>query len=85
VAAQGTQMMVTVSKRQFHQAVRRNLIRRRTKEAFRLNKHILRENQCNIVFSVAYTAKEILPFSLLQQKIILILHRLVRKCEKIHR
>lgn len=81
------QVMMSVPKYNFKKAVTRNLIRRRMKEAFRLNK----ENLCAslisanryLALSITYSAKEILPFEFIQQKIILILHRLMVENEKV--
>jgi ribonuclease P protein component len=81
------QVLMSVPKYNFHKAVQRNLIRRRMKEAFRLNKqllyHRLSENGNQIVFSITYTAKEIVTYDLIQTKIILLLQRLIEENEKV--
>lgn len=67
-ATQAThQIVFSVSKRNFKRAVDRNLIKRRMREAFRLNKP-LGTSKFQIVY--IYTAKEILPFSLIQEKMV---------------
>jgi len=57
------------------------------KEAYRLNKHILyegfQENLQPLILCLTYTSKEILPFTIIQEKIILILKRLNAENEKI--
>lgn len=80
-------ILIIVPKRQFKKAVDRNVIKRRIREGYRQNKAPLimfcAENQLNIVFSFTYIAKEILAFGQLQQKIILILQRLINENEKV--
>lgn len=64
----------------------RNLLKRRIREAYRLNKSILNdtgnETNAKLVFCITYTSKEILSFNEIQDKIILLLHRLREKNEK---
>lgn len=81
------QAMMSVPKYNFKKAVDRNLLRRRMKEAFRLNKQTLGEALLSSGRSMAvcftFTAKEIPAFDLIQQKIILILQRLIKENEKV--
>jgi ribonuclease P protein component len=64
------QMMATVPKSIFKRAVDRNIIKRRIREGYRLNKAKLGSD--NFFFlAYIYTAKEILPSALIHQKIIL--------------
>ena len=85
--ASPAQVLMSVPKYNFHKAVHRNLIRRRMKEAFRLNKQLLynrlSENGNQIVFCITYTAKEIVTYDLIQAKIILLLQRLIEENEKV--
>jgi ribonuclease P protein component len=81
------QVLMSVPKYNFHKAVHRNLIRRRMKEAFRLNKQLLytplAANGTQIVFCITYTAKEIVTYDIIQAKIILLLQRLIEENEKV--
>ncbi len=81
------QVMMSVPKYNFRKAVQRNLIRRRMKEAYRLNKQLLcarlSENGQQIIFCITYTAKEIVDYDHLEAKIILLLQRLIEENEKV--
>ena len=74
------QVLISVPKQNLRKAVQRNKIKRRIREAYRTNKGILyetlTERQQQIVFCITYTSKEILPSSLIREKIILLLQRL---------
>ncbi len=79
-------VMVSVPKALHARSTSRNMIKRRLREAYRLNKSILDEagNQGDrkLVFCLIYTSKEILSFSAIQDKIILLLRRLKEESEK---
>ncbi len=83
------QVMISVPKSHIRLAVDRNLIRRRIREAYRLNKMILGEaggkSETPAAFCITYTSREILSFSAIQGKIILILQRLIKENEKVTR
>jgi ribonuclease P protein component len=74
------QVLIAVPKQNLRKAIQRNTIKRRIREAYRTNKHILyealMERQEQMAFCITYTSREILPSSLIREKIILLLQRL---------
>jgi ribonuclease P protein component len=81
------QVMMSIPKKNFTKAVERNLIRRRMKEAYRLNKQILYSTLSGTTHQIALCitcmAKEIVAFDLIESKIILLLQRLIEENEKV--
>lgn len=76
------QFGITASKKNFKRAVQRNQIKRLSREAYRLNKHILYSSLTEPgkvrAFMFIYVARDILTFRQIENKIILILQRLSR-------
>ncbi len=74
------QVLISVSKKQYKRAVDRNLIKRRTREAYRRNKaafySYLNKNAKNYVFALLYNSGEIASYKDIEEKIIFILQRL---------
>ena len=68
------QLLITVPSRQFKKAVDRNLIKRRIREAYRIQKEVLQIQPA--IFAFVYTAKEILPFAELKAKTLLAISKL---------
>jgi ribonuclease P protein component len=74
------QVLVSVPKQHLRKAIQRNTVKRRIRESYRTNKDILyeglAERQEQMALCIMYTSKEILPSSLIREKIILLLQRL---------
>jgi ribonuclease P protein component len=80
------QVSFVVPKRNFKKASQRNLIRRRMKEAFRLNKtefsEKVRKAGLTIVFVCIYSGKEESLYPEIESEIIVTLHRLAQEISK---
>ena len=80
------QAAFTVPKRLFKKAVDRNRIRRIMREAYRLNKHHLYEHctskNIKLALLFVYVAKDSPNFNYVQEKLLLLLQRLIKNGEK---
>jgi ribonuclease P protein component len=88
-AAQTTsaQVLISVSKRRYKHAVDRNLIKRRLREAYRLQKQqhlydLLVSADKKIVLSLGYIGKQIEPFELFEKKMLKLLKQLSEQIAK---
>ena len=73
---------VSVPKRRFKHAVKRNLLKRRTREAFRTNKQILNTAVANggqIHLMLVYVSDRLLPFAEMEESMKKILHRIAQQ------
>lgn len=76
------QIMAVVSRKRFKRAVHRNILKRRIRETYRLNKHTINENLekqgKKLIVAFVYRRNEILPYSEIKKAVVDILNFLKR-------
>lgn len=73
-----TRILVSVPKKHFKRAVKRNLLKRRIREAYRLQKSLLDGSLADIMF--VYTSQEIADYSVIAAETADILAAVAAKC-----
>ena len=75
--------IIVVPKKKIRLAVKRNIIRRRMKEAYRLHKieleNILKDKKLQLSIAIIYQKDKILPYKNMEEEIKLILERLSKE------
>ena len=78
-------LLISVSKRHFKRAVKRNRVKRQIREAYRKNKHelhrILSEKSSHLAIAVIYLSNEIIESAVLEEKMKIALARLTEKLQ----
>lgn len=65
-------ILVSVSKRRFKRAVKRNRVKRQIREAYRMNKHellrVLEEKQCRLAIAFIYLSNQLVESSVIENR-----------------
>lgn len=76
-------ILVSVSKRRFKRAVKRNRVKRQIREAYRLNKHglleVLAANGCRLAIAFIYLSDQLVETSLITERVKTALARIAEK------
>ncbi|TFV92202.1 ribonuclease P protein component [Algoriphagus kandeliae] len=70
------QVLFSVSKRKIKKATGRNLMKRRMREAYRINKHLLSNSSRQLFIGLLYVSSEAMDFKSLEEKTKKVLERI---------
>jgi ribonuclease P protein component len=66
---QNHKVLITIPKRVFRKAATRNLLKRRIREAYRLNKHLLDIRGFYLLIGYIYIGKDVADYKLMEDKL----------------
>lgn len=76
-------ILISVSKRRFKRAVKRNRVKRQVREAYRVNKHellnILVERKCRLAIAFIYLSDQLVESSIIEDRMRIALVRITEK------
>ena len=76
-------ILISVSKRRFKRAVKRNRVKRQIREAYRVNKHellnILVERKCRLAIAFTYLSDQLVESSIIEDRMRIALVRITEK------
>lgn len=78
-------ILISVPKKRFKRAVKRNRVKRQVREAYRKNKHdllnVLNEKEYGVAIAFIYLSNELYPTEKIEETTKLIIEKLIRKLE----
>ena len=76
-------ILISVSKRRFKRAVKRNRVKRQIREAYRVNKHellnVLAEKQCRLAIAFIYLSDQLVESAVIEERVKTALARIAEK------